>query len=181
MYVYLLVFYLLLWISLTVADLLTTVHALKLGYRETNPHTDFSSLKTLIFPEIFIGFFGGVIFSVGFFICQDKLVNTSSDFDKFSKMMFPTRLDASALLVAILAAVMVRGVVVINNIVLITSGFALIETAQVVLAFLGMPLPVTGVFVSSVVVFLMFKPAVYIIYRIVKLAGRKPAQDSKYL
>jgi hypothetical protein len=181
MYSYLLVFYLLLWISLTAADLLTTVHGLKLGYQEMNKYTDFSSLKALIYPEIFIGFSGAVIFTAGFFICQDRLENTSPDFVEFKRIMFPARLDASALLVATLAAVMARGVVVINNIVLITSGFPLIESAQVGLAFLGMPVPITSVFFNSIVVFLMFNPAVYIIYRIIKKAGRKPAQDGKYL
>jgi hypothetical protein len=179
-YAYLLVLYLLLWISLTAADLLTTVHGVKLGYRESNPYTDFSSLKTLILPEIFVGFFGLIIFSAGFFLCQDRLGNTSSSFDEFSKLMFPIRLNASALLVLILAAVMVRGVVVINNIVLITSGFAPMESAQVVLAFLGMPLSLTGVFVNSVLVFLMLNPAVYVIYRVIRIAGRRPAQGGRY-
>jgi hypothetical protein len=179
-YAYLLVIYLLLWISLTAADLLTTVHGVKSGYRESNPYTDFSSLKTLILPEIFVGFFGLIIFSAGFFLCQDRLGNTSSGFDEFSKLMFPIRLNASALLVVILATVMVRGVVVINNIVLITSGFAPMESAQVVLAFLGMPLSLTGVFVNSVLVFLMFNPAVYVIYRVIRIAGRRPAQGGRY-
>lgn len=160
--------YLFLWLLLTVLDLLTTLHALKLGYREMNPHTDFSTLQTLVLPEVVIGIVGGVVFSAGFFLCREQMENSSSNFDVFRKTMFPVRLNASVLLVGPLAAVMVRGVVVMNNLVLIASGFPAIESVRVFMSFLGIPISATGVLFNSIVTFFMFKPAVYVIYLVIK-------------
>ena len=171
MYATLLWAYLFLWLSLTVLDLLTTLHALKLGYREMNPHTDFSTLQTLVLPEVVIGIVGGVVFSAGFFLCREQMENSSSNFDIFRKTMFPVRLNASVLLVGPLAAVMVRGVVVMNNLVLIASGFPAIESVRVFMSFLGIPISATGVLFNSIVTFFMFKPAVYAIYLVIKKSG----------
>lgn len=171
MYATLLWAYLFLWLSLTVLDLLTTLHALKLGYREMNPHTDFSTLQTLVLPEVVIGIVGGVVFSAGFFLCREQMENSSSNFDIFRKTMFPVRLNASVLLVGPLAAVMVRGVVVMNNLVLIASGFPAIESVRVFMSFLGIPISATGVLFNSIVTFFMFKPAVYVIYLVIKKSG----------
>lgn len=82
--------------------------------------------------------------------------------------MFPVRLNASVLLVGPLAAVMVRGVVVMNNLVLIASGFPAIESVRVFMSFLGIPISATGVLFNSIVTFFMFKPAVYVIYLVIK-------------
>lgn len=171
MYVSLLCAYIFLWLSLTALDLLTTLHALKLGYREMNPHTDFSTLQTLALPEVVIGIVGGVVFSAGFFLCRELMENSSSNFDVFRKTMFPLRLNASVLLVGPLAAVMVRGVVVMNNLVLIASGFPAIESVRVFMSFLGIPISATGVLFNSIVTFFMFKPAVYAIYLVIKKSG----------
>jgi hypothetical protein len=179
MYATLLWAYLFLWLSLTVLDLLTTLHALKLGYREMNPHTDFSTLQTLVLPEVVIGIVGGVVFSAGFFLCREQMENSSSNFDIFRKTMFPVRLNASVLLVGPLAAVMVRGVVVMNNLVLIASGFPAIESVRVFMSSLGIPISATGVLFNSIVTFFMFKPAVYVIYLVIKKSGLNARLKSK--
>lgn len=179
MYATLLWAYLFLWLSLTVLDLLTTLHALKLGYREMNPHTDFSTLQTLVLPEVVIGIVGGVVFSAGFFLCREQMENSSSNFDIFRKTMFPVRLNASVLLVGPLAAVMVRGVVVMNNLVLIASGFPAIESVRVFMSSLGIPISATGVLFNSIVTFFMFKPAVYVIYLVIKKSGLTARLKSK--
>ena len=164
--------YLLLWIFFTASDLLTTLHALKIGFREMNPHTDFSSWQALVFPEFLIGIVGTTIFSAGLFLSREKLKTPPGGFDEFQRQFFPSRLNASALLIAPLAATMLRGLVVINNLVLISSGFAFIETARIFLAAAGIPISLTSVFFNSVAIFLMFKPAVFVTYVIIKKVGQ---------
>ena len=179
-YVLLILVYSFLWATLTAADHYTTLLGLEMGYRELNPFTDFSSIETLVLPEIMIWVVGGILISAGCALHPAALNQPLPEIEEFRRSLFPNRIDASALIVIPIAIALGRTIPVINNICLIAFDFAIVSNARALLSVFGLSASATGPILGALIVFLMYRPVCRIVYIIIKkAAGSSPAKHPR--
>ena len=145
----------------TALDLATTWILLPMGYPETNPYTDTSSLEAMARPEILTLFIGMFLVGWGAHINKATLLEISNkEFSVFwktfcsNKQAFRTFLILLPMILATL-----RSVPVISNAMIGLTGyglfvdeeFSLLSRNQVILAVCGV---------------LFVRPNVYLIYRV---------------
>lgn len=133
--------------ALTALDLVTTwVGVFHLGYTETNPYTDLSSVEGLVIPEIITLFIGMAMVALGAELGRMTLHAASRGGLKtfienaFGWKQFPTFLVLIPMAIAVL-----RAVVVLSNTLAILTGyslfideeFSLLSRNQLVLAVCG--------------------------------------------
>jgi hypothetical protein len=165
----LLAVYLFCWTFLTAADLYTTLLGVERGYQELNSHTDFSSLLSLILPEVIAGSVGGLLLLIGAVSCRQLHQPRPAHFNDFRRAVFPYVADASILLVLPLTLAIGRSVAVLNNVILIAFDIGLTETLRTMLVALGISGYLSSVILNALVAVFMFKPASYIIYKSLKI------------
>ena len=179
-YVFLMLVYSFLWATLTAADHYTTLLGLEMGYRELNPFTDFSSIETLVLPEIMIWVVGGILISAGCALHPAALNQPLPEIEEFRRSLFPNRIDASALIVIPIAIALGRTIPVMNNICLIAFDFAIASNARALLSVFGLSASATGPILGALIVFLMYRPVCRIVYIInKKAAGSSPAKHPR--
>ena len=114
--------------AMTTLDLATTwVAVIQMGYAETNPYTDLSSVEGLVIPEIIALFVGMALVALGAHIKRTTLyVMSEEGFATFRQDMLSTKNTLLALLIfgPIFLAVL-RSVAVLGNSLLILTGYSL--------------------------------------------------------
>ncbi len=115
------------FVPLTALDLVTTwVGVLHMGYVETNPYTDLSSVEGLVIPEIIALFIGMAMVALGAELKKTTLHETSQGGLKafietaFGWKQFPAFLILIPMLIALL-----RAVAVLSNASIILTGYGL--------------------------------------------------------
>ncbi len=147
--------------ALTTLDLVTTwVGVFHMGYVETNPYTDLSSVEGLVIPEIIALFIGMGMVALGAELKKKTLHATSREgFRTFMKTAFVRKHFPAFLVLVPMVVAVLRAPVVLSNTLLILTGyglfvdeeFSLISRNQLVLAVCG-----------AIVVW----PTGYLIYRV---------------
>ena len=147
---------------LTALDLVTTwVGVFHMGYAETNPYSNLSSVEGAVIPEVILLCIGMAMVALGAQIKRTTLAASAKEGSRaFSKTMLSWRHFSFTLLIygPILLAIL-RSVVVVSNALLIFTGyglfvdeeFSLLSRNQLVLI------------VSAVI---LIRPTTYLIYRV---------------
>ncbi|MDE0056360.1 MAG: hypothetical protein OXP28_04475 [Gammaproteobacteria bacterium] len=113
--------------ALTALDLVTTwVGVLHMGYAETNPYTDLSSVEGLVIPEIITLFIGMALVALGAELRKTTLHDTSrGGFKTFMKTAFVRKHFPTFLILAPMVFAVLRAVVVLSNTSIILTGYGL--------------------------------------------------------
>ena len=157
-----------LFIVLTALDLATTwVGVNQMGYAETNPYSDLSSVQGLVIPEIITLAICMAMVAFGTYrrkttlssICQESFIT-------YAKTMFSRKhvLMFGVLVFAPILLALLRSVAVFNNTLLIVTGyglfvdeeFSLLSRNQLVLTISGL---------------LLIRPTNYLIYRVCRASA----------
>lgn len=150
------------FVATTAPDLATTwVAVLHMGYVETNPYTDLSSVEGLVIPEIITLFIGMAMVALGAELKKTTLAATTRKGPAtFRKTMLSWKQSAFVLLIygPMLIAVL-RSVPVFSNTLLILTGYGLFVDEEFAI--------ISRNTIILVVCALMFmRPTVYLIYRV---------------
>ena len=153
------------FVPLTALDLVTTwVAVINMGYVETNPYTDLSSVEGLVIPEIITLFIGMGMVALGAELRKTTLHATSREgFKTFMKTAFVRKHFPTFLILVPMVIAVLRAAVVLSNTLLILTGyglfvdeeFSLISRNQLVLTVCG-----------AIVVW----PTGYLIYRVCRVS-----------
>ena len=148
--------------ALTALDLATTwVGVFHMGYVETNPYTDLSSVEGLVMPEIITLFIGMAMVALGAEVKKTTLSATSQKGPAtFRKTMLSWKQFTFFLLVfgPILVAVL-RSVPVFSNALLMLTGYGLFVDEEFAIIS-------RNSIILVICALMLMRPTVYLIYRI---------------
>lgn len=148
--------------AMTAMDLATTwVAVIQMGYAETNPYSDLTSVEGAVIPEIITLFVGMALVALGADLKRTTLSEMSEKgFETFKKAMLSMKNTLLALLIfgPIFLAVL-RSVAVFGNSLIILTGYSLfvdepfshLSRNQLVLTVCGL---------------MLIRPTNYLIYRV---------------
>ena len=147
---------------LTALDLATTwVAVIHMGYAETNPYTDLSSVEGLVIPEIITLFIGMAMVALGAEVKSTALAASAEEGSAtFGKTMFSWKHFTFVLLIfgPILVSVL-RSVAVASNSLLILTGYGLFVDEE-------FSLLSRNQFVMAVCAVILVRPTAYLVYRV---------------
>ena len=150
------------FVLLTALDLLTTwVGVVQMGYAETNPYSDLSSVEGLVIPEVITLFIGMAIVALGAHLNKTLLYDASRHgFATFRKTVFLWKQFFVLLLIfaPILLAVL-RAAIVFSNTLIILTGYGLFVDEE--FSHLS-----RNQFVLIVCTLLSIRPTEYLMYRV---------------
>ena len=156
------------FVVLTALDLVTTwVSVLRMGYAETNPYSDLSSVEGAVIPEIITLFIGMAMVACGAHLKKANLYDASRQgFTTFTKIAFSSKQFFLALLILapILLAVL-RSAVVFSNTLIILTGYGLFVDEE-------FSLLSRNQFVLIVCALVLIRPTEYLIYRVCRASSR---------
>ena len=150
------------FVPLTALDLVTTwVGVVQMGYAETNPYSDLSSVEGLVIPEIITLFVGMAMVALGAHLKKTILYDASRHgFATFRKTAFLWKQFLVLFLIffPILLAVL-RAAVVFSNTLIVLTGHGLFVDEE--FSHLS-----RNQFVLTVCALLFIRPTEYLIYRV---------------
>ena len=153
---------------ITALDLISTwVGVNHMGYAETNPYSDLSSVQGMVIPEIITLAIGMAMVAFGAYGKKTTLSTACQEgFVTFSKTMFSSKhvLMFGILVFAPILLALLRSVAVFSNTLLIVTGyglfvdeeFSLLSRNQLVLSACGL---------------LLIRPTNYLIYRVCRASA----------
>ena len=147
--------------ALTALDLATTwVGVFHMGYVETNPYTDLSSVEGLVMPEIITLFIGMALVALGAEVKKTTLSAISQKGPAtFRRIMFSWKQYTCLLIYGPILIAVLRSVPVFSNALLILTGYGLFVDEEFSL--------ISRNTIILVVCALMFmRPTAYLIYRV---------------
>jgi hypothetical protein len=150
----------------TAADHATTLKALSMGYVELNEHTDFSSMYSLVIPEVMGMLIGCVSIGAGLMLRRGLLASHTLSSDEFSRIFMSGKnvLCAGLVLVPLVVAAG-RFFVVVNNLGLIAFGWGFMELPQRLVAeALDASPKLVDVAANSIVMVLLMKPMTRLVW-----------------
>ena len=160
----------------TALDLSSTwVVVVQMGYPETNPYSDLSSVEGLVIPEIIALFVGMSVVALGAHFHRRTLIALSNDgYAAFSKGFLSIKnLFLSALIAFPIALSVLRSVAVINNTLIGFTAYGLFVDEE-------FSLLSRNHFVLFVCAMLLIQPTTYLIYRVCRAStGTEPVGVSR--
>ena len=150
----------------TAADHATTLKALSMGYVELNEHTDFSSMYSLVMPEVVGMLIGCVSIGAGFTLGRRLLASHTLSSEEFNRIFMSGKnaLFAGLILVPLVVAAG-RFFVVVNNVGLIAFGWGVMEFPQRLIAdALDASTTFVDVAANTLVMVLLMKPMIRLVW-----------------
>lgn len=150
------------FVPLTALDLATTwVGVFRMGYAETNPYSDLSSVEGLVIPEIITLFIGMAMVACGAHLKKTILYDASRhEFATFRKIVFSWKQFLLVLLLfAPILIGLLRSAAVFSNTLIILTGYGLFVDEE-------FSLLSRNQFVLTVCALVMIRPTEYLIYRV---------------
>lgn len=147
--------------ALTALDLATTwVGVFHMGYVETNPYTDLSSVEGLVMPEIIALFIGMAMVALGAEVKKTTLsVVVQEGPATFRKTMLSWKQFLFLLIYAPMLIAVLRSVAVFGNALLILTGYGLFVDEE-------FSLISRNTIILVVCALMLMRPTVYLIYRV---------------
>lgn len=161
------------FLLMTIADHATTLKGLRLGYRELNPRTDFTSMHTLIFPEALFMLLACVSIGAGFVFGREVLANRAVPYPEFrSAFMSGAMICVAFLILVPLVVAAGRVFVVINNLGVIVLGWGFMELPQRVIAdSFDLSPTVVDVATNSIFLWALIEPSIRLVWRLSSRGG----------
>ena len=147
---------------LTALDLATTwVGVIHMGYVETNPYSDMSSVQGLVIPEIITLFIGMAVVALGATLERSALAGSAEEgYAAFGKTMFSWKHLPFVILVFLpIIVAVVRSVAVVSNALLIFTGYGLFVDEE--FSFIS-----RNQLVLTVCAVILVRPTAYLVYRV---------------
>ncbi len=154
------VFFTLVFVLTTTFDIWTTWVALQLGYTETNPLTDTSSIQAMAIPEVFTLFIGIAMIATGVHFSKTLAPLPDERFATYAKRFWSTEKFFKLLVFFPMIVAVVRIVVVLNNASFIFNGWGLF----------GEDTPWVDLVVMWVFFMIFFRPTTYMVYRVCRVS-----------
>ena len=149
------------WFTTTTAlDLISTwVGVVRMGYVETNPYSDLSSVEGAVIPEIITLFIGMAMVALGAELLKTLLRDASrEDFKTFRKTVFRWKQFPCLLICGPMLLAVLRAPVVLSNTSVILTGYSLFVDEE----FSHFS---RNQFVLIVLAGMLVRPTYYLIYR----------------
>ena len=141
----------------TALDIWTTdVGVNQLGYTETNPLTDTSSIRAMAIPEVITLFIGIAMVAAGAHFCKTLRPLPDERFASFYKRLWSAEKFFKFLVIFPILLAVVRFVTVLSNTSLILYDWGLY----------GASTPWLNLFIRSIIFMIFVRPTVYFVYLI---------------
>ena len=158
------------FIAMTALDIWTTWICLSMGYPETNPFSDTSSIRALVIPEVITLFIGMALVALGAHLARASLATPADDsFADFRRRYFKSRnIPSMALIIIPFTVAVLRIVAVLSNTLVIFTGWSLFSDEE--FSHLSW-----NQFVLSIFGIAFVMPIVYLMYRVCRASSSAAA------
>ena len=149
-------FFAIVFVLTTTFDIWTTWVGLQLGYTETNPFTDTSSIRTMAIPEVFTLLIGIAMIATGVRFSKTLRPLPDERFAPYAKRFWSTEKFFKLLVFVPMIVAIVRIVVVLSNASRIFGGWGLF----------GQDTRWVDLVVMWVFFMIFLRPTTYMVYRV---------------